>query len=90
MRSPRHLFSILAILITSAACAVDKKPLPPAPAKSLAQPVTNEFIQKQFGENCTVLPGLRQFIGDFDGDGIDDLVVAAKCKNPMADRDELD
>ncbi len=23
-----------------------------------------------------------------DGDGIDDLVVAAKCKNPMADRDE--
>ena len=90
MRSPRHLFSILAILITSAACAVDKKPLPLAPAKSLAQPVTNEFIQKQFGENCTVLPGLRQFIGDFDGDGIDDLVVAAKCKNPMADRDELD
>ncbi|OLE12028.1 MAG: hypothetical protein AUG89_08505 [Acidobacteria bacterium 13_1_20CM_4_56_7] len=90
MRSPRHLFSILAILITSAAWAVDKKPLPPAPAKSLAQPVTNEFIQKQFGENCTVLPGLRQFIGDFDGDGIDDLVVAAKCKNPMADRDELD
>jgi len=23
-----------------------------------------------------------------DGDGIDDLVVAAKCKNPMADKDE--
>jgi len=23
-----------------------------------------------------------------DGDGIDDLVVAARCKNPMADRDE--
>lgn len=23
-----------------------------------------------------------------DGDGIDDLVVAARCKNPMADKDE--
>ena len=23
-----------------------------------------------------------------DDDGIDDLVVAAKCKNPMADKDE--
>jgi hypothetical protein len=91
MPSPRHLFcSILAILITSAGFAADNKPLPPAPAKPLAHAVTNEFIQKQFGENCTVLPGLRQFVGDLDGDGIDDLVVAAKCKNPMADRDELD
>jgi hypothetical protein len=89
MPLPRHLFSILAILITSTAFAVDKKPLPPAPAKSPAHAVSNEFIQKQFGENCTVLPG-RQFVGDLDGDGIDDLVVAAKCKNPMADKDELD
>lgn len=91
MLSPRHLCSILlAVLITSTALAVDKKPLPPAPAKFPAPAVTNEFIQKQFGENCTVLPGPRQFVGDLDGDGIDDLVVAAKCKNPMADRDELD
>ncbi len=91
MPSPRHLFcSILAILITSAGFAADNKPLPPAPAKPLAHAVTNEFIQKQFGGNCTVLPALRQFVGDLDGDGIDDLVVAAKCKNPMADRDELD
>lgn len=90
MPSPRHLFcSIVAILITSAVFAVEKKPLPPPPAKSPAHTVTNEFIQKQFGENCTVLPGIRQFVGDLDGDGIDDLVVAAKCKNPMADRDEL-
>jgi hypothetical protein len=50
--------------------------------------VTDEFIQKQFGDNCSLLPGPAQFVADMDGDGIDDLVVAAKCKNPMADRDE--
>ena len=29
-----------------------------------------------------------QFVADMDGDGIEDLVVAAKCKNPMADKAE--
>jgi len=50
--------------------------------------VTNELIQKQFGENCTLMPGPAQFVADLDGDGTEDLVVAAKCRNPMADRDE--
>jgi hypothetical protein len=27
-------------------------------------------------------------VGDLDGDGVEDLVVAARCKNPMADKDE--
>ena len=50
--------------------------------------VTDELIHKQFGDNCSLLPGPPQFVADMDGDGIDDLVVAAKCKNPMADKDE--
>ena len=50
--------------------------------------VTDELIHKQFGDNCSLLPGPPQFVADMDDDGVDDLVVAAKCKNPMADRDE--
>jgi len=76
-------------LLVVAAAAGDKKQLPPpAPAKAPAPAVTNEFIQKQFGDDCSLLQGPAQFVGDLDGDGIDDLVVAARCKNPMADRDD--
>jgi len=73
-----------------AAAAQTKKPSPPPPAhaKSPSPAVTDELIRKQFGDNCSLLPGPPQFVADLDDDGIDDLVVAAKCKNPMADKDE--
>src|SRR5579864_1963034 len=90
MSSRIVLFVSVFALLTIVAAAADKKqpPPPPAHAKVLAPAVTDEFLHKQFGDNCTVLAGPPQFTGDLDGDGIDDLVVAAKCKNPMADKDE--
>jgi hypothetical protein len=83
-----------ALLIMAAAspsrAAQSKKtpPPPPARAKSPSPLVTDEYVHKQFGENCSLLAGPPQFVADLDGDGIDDLVIAARCKNPMADRDE--
>ena len=47
-----------------------------------------DFIKKQFGDTCSLLGGPPQFVADLDGDGVEDLVVAARCTNPMADRDE--
>ena len=82
------LLFALAVFLTAAASAQKKLPPPPAHAKSPSPAVTDEFIHQQFGDNCSLLAGPPQFVADLDGDGIDDLVVAAKCKNPMADKDE--
>ncbi len=83
------LLPVFALMLMVAASAQKKlPPPPPAHATHPSPAVTDDFIHKQFGDNCSLLPGPPQFVGDLDDDGIDDLVVAAKCKNPMADKDE--
>jgi len=86
---------LLCLLIISAASATlgaqSKKkepPPPPAHAKAPSPAVTDEYVHKEFGDNCSLLAGPPQFVGDLDGDGVDDLVLAARCKNPMADQAE--
>jgi len=88
------LLSVFVFLLTATMFTenmfAEKKPQPPPPAhaKSPSPAVTDELIHKQFGENCSLLPGPPQFVADMDDDGVEDLVVAARCKNPMADKDE--
>src|SRR5277367_1882270 len=90
--SPRiALLALLMMAATTAPFAAAKKqppPPPPAPAKSPVPAITNDYVHKEFGDNCSLLGGPPQFVGDLDGDGVDDLVVAARCKNPMADQAE--
>jgi len=90
MSSSRFLLLPLFAVLIVAALAQSKKqpPPPPAHAKAPSPAVTNDFIHKQFGDNCSLISGPPQFVADLDDDGVEDLVVAAKCKNPMADKDE--
>ena len=84
------LLVVLALAAGSASFAADKKQPPPPPAHPTtpSPAVTDEYVHKEFGDKCSLLAGPPQFVGDLDGDGVDDLVIAARCKNPMADQAE--
>jgi hypothetical protein len=90
--SPKKCALLLLVLFGSLTITASAKkklpPPPPQPAKAPSPAVTDQLIHKQFGEDCSLISGPQQWSGDLDGDGIDDLVVAARCKNPMVDQGE--
>jgi hypothetical protein len=49
--------------------------------------VNNDFVQKQFGSTCSLI-GIDPLVADLDGDGIEDIVIPARCTNPMMDQVE--
>ena len=55
-----------------------------------AQPsgVDDAFVQKQFGQTCKVLQGPQPMTGDLDADGVEDIVIPARCTNPLLDQSE--
>ncbi|HXZ42129.1 MAG TPA: hypothetical protein VEG68_15395 [Terriglobales bacterium] len=49
--------------------------------------VDNDFVQKQFGSNCALIE-LPPLTADLDGDGVEDIVIPARCTSPMMDQAE--
>lgn len=49
--------------------------------------VDNDFVQKEFGSNCSLI-GLPSLKADLDGDGVEDLVIPARCTSPLMDQAE--
>ena len=77
----RVVILLLAVLFALTLVSVAQQAVP-------AFAIDNSFVQKQFGGTCTLMPGLPASRGDLNGDGIEDLVIAARCTNPLMDADE--
>src|SRR5713226_4490044 len=81
MSSSRRI-SLLVVLGLSLAVQAQQSPKPRIP------PVDNDFVQKQFGATCTLVAGPPLLTADLDGDGIEDVVIVARCTNPLMDEAE--
>lgn len=75
----------LAALCISAGCTVTAQSAYAPPVARTA--VDNDFVQKEFGSTCSLI-GLPPLVADLDGDGVEDIVIPAKCTNPMMDQAE--
>jgi hypothetical protein len=78
-----HCFRTIIVGFALSLIALAQEAKPAASA-----PVDDDFIQKQFGSTCKLMPGPPQLKADFDGDGIEDLIVAGHCTNPLTDQAE--
>jgi len=56
--------------------------------QSAPRKIDNDFVHQQFGNQFTLVPEFQPAFGDLDGDGIEDVAIAARCKNPMVDQAE--
>ncbi|SRR5216684_2382368 len=68
--------------------AAPRKVGPQSVEQTAAAVVNSEFVKKQFGSEFTFLPAFAPLTADLDGDGIEDVVIAARCKNPLIDQAE--
>jgi len=55
-------------------------------SETKSQKIDNAFVQSAFGDQFTILPDVAPVFGDLDGDGVQDVVIAARCKNPLLDQ----
>jgi hypothetical protein len=58
-----------------------------AAEKATEPTVNDDFVHKQFGQNCKMI-GMPSLRADLDADGIEDIVIPARCTNPMMDQAE--
>jgi hypothetical protein len=81
---------LLAAFLGTAVFAQETAPAAPnmpPPIKLVTPPVAvdDKFVREQFGDQFTLMPEIPGMVADLDGDGVDDLVLAARAKSPMLD-----
>lgn len=59
-----------------------------AQGQAATQKIDYAFVQRTFGKDFTMVAEVGGMVGDLDGDGVEDAVIAARCKNPLLDEAE--
>jgi len=59
-----------------------------APAQQASAAPDDNFVRAQFGDSCSIAPQWKPVLGDLNGDGVEDIVILARCKNPLIDQGE--
>jgi hypothetical protein len=64
-----------------------------AAAQTAAAPnsftLDENFVHQQFGNDCSLLASTwPPMVADLNNDGVDDIVIVARCKNPLIDEGE--
>jgi hypothetical protein len=78
--------SLLVVLFGAASCvsfaaAQDNASATPAS-------VDNKFVHQQFGDSCSLEANFAPMVADLNSDGVDDIVLVARCKNSLIDQGE--
>lgn len=80
----RRWFALVVLVVCPLLCA--QKPPANTTATAAAGPdvaTLEKLVHDQFGPGYKALPGFAPLVADFDGDGVEDLAVAAKAVNPL-------
>jgi hypothetical protein len=73
-----HLFLLATLLCLTVSLAAQQSPVSP----------NNDFVHSRFSDSCSLLPQWPPMTGDLNGDGVEDIVIVARCKNALIDQDE--
>ncbi len=76
MSRPRFLRLLSSAICLSLAAVAQQAP-------ATAPAVDKAFVQKQFGNEFSIIPELAPIVGDLDGDGVQDIVIPARAKSAL-------
>jgi hypothetical protein len=79
-----HVSFFAILLCFSVSLTAQQAPAVPGTAASPA--IDDDFVHKQFSDSCTLIPQFPPMTADLNGDGVEDIVIVARCKNPLMDQ----